>query len=397
MKKEELNGKKVRGFRFDHKKLKRLQYIPKIMDNYIGKIGVIEEYNIIFDSYRVKFENGMSYHYPAELIEQHLVEEPTIEVNYNHISVRICEDNSLIGYFTEDCGITSFGKTFDELLRNLQHAKKAIEEAREKLAKEDLERFEKSLDQSAEEFINDANRNIIDKVDTEGMVNDFLKEVQKELNEIKEVRHKADNGVNISFDSRSSNDLKLESLEKEKLTYSEAAKKEERISNANITKSARLDKKDDIVEEPDEETKAKVERAMKALERGIANSKLNESCIDYGKIEQGYICPQTKQQCDDECCVSGENCHLKTSVALEKPEKTNPLDDLPIIGDGVLMEVSDTGFVWTERYVIGKTKSNFFIAWVNSEDIYCWKYCRPITPKTKITRKEFEQKFEIID
>jgi len=267
------------------------------MDNYIGKIGVIEEYNIIFDSYRVKFENGMSYHYPAERIEHHLVdEEPTIEVDYNNVSVRICEDNSLIGYYTDDCGITSFGKTFDELLRNLQHAKKAIEESRERLAKEDLE----------------------------------------------EVKIKANKGVDISFESKSSNDLKSESL--------------------------------------------------------------NESCIDYGKIEQGYICPQTKQQCDDECCVSAENCHLKTSVALEKPEKTNPLDDLPIIGDGVLMEVSDDMEIWYKRFVFAKY-GNYFLAHDGVEDIRdvsynispkSWIHARPIT-KTKITRKEFESKFEIID
>jgi hypothetical protein len=31
---------------------------------------------------------------------------------------------------------------------------------------------------------------------------------------------------------------------------------------------------------------------------------------------QGYICPQTKIQCDDECCVSVENCHIKTSMGV---------------------------------------------------------------------------------
>jgi predicted nucleotide-binding protein (sugar kinase/HSP70/actin superfamily) len=29
---------------------------------------------------------------------------------------------------------------------------------------------------------------------------------------------------------------------------------------------------------------------------------------------QGYICPITKIQCDDECCVSAENCHIKASI-----------------------------------------------------------------------------------
>lgn len=77
-----------------------------------------------------------------------------------------------------------------------------------------------------------------------------------------------------------------------------------------------------------------------------------------------------------------------------------PLDDLPIIGDGVLMEVSCVEVNhWANRYVIGKTKSGKFLAWVNNQqlDVYIWDFARPITLKTKITRKEFESKFEIID
>jgi hypothetical protein len=75
----------------------------------------------------------------------------------------------------------------------------------------------------------------------------------------------------------------------------------------------------------------------------------------------------------------------------------NPLNDLPIIGDGVLMEVSFTGNRWVERNVFGKSDLGF-LAWHEDKSNIClWKYARPITPKTKITRKEFEQKFEIID
>ena len=253
MKKEELIGKKVRGFRFERGWYNGLQFADEMNNYYIGKVGTIVEYNKTNNRYKVEFEVGY-WLYPAELIEQHLVEEPTIEINYNHISVRICEDNSLIGYYTDDCGITSFGKTFDELLRNLQHAKKAIDEARERLAKEDLE----------------------------------------------EAKIKANKGVDINIDCKSSNDLKLESL--------------------------------------------------------------NRTCIDYGKIEH------------------------------------DPLDDLPIIGDGVLMEVSDDEEKWFERKICGNTKLGLFIAWIEDEGktFYAWKYARPI-PKTKITRKEFETKFEIID
>jgi hypothetical protein len=75
-----------------------------------------------------------------------------------------------------------------------------------------------------------------------------------------------------------------------------------------------------------------------------------------------------------------------------------PLDDLPMIGDGVLMEVSGNDENWFQYNVIGKNKHGFFIAW-DSENFSTnlWKHARPITPKTKITRKEFESKFEIID
>ena len=31
--------------------------------------------------------------------------------------------------------------------------------------------------------------------------------------------------------------------------------------------------------------------------------------------KEGYICPHTKIQCDDECCVSAEDCHITSSLA----------------------------------------------------------------------------------
>lgn len=76
----------------------------------------------------------------------------------------------------------------------------------------------------------------------------------------------------------------------------------------------------------------------------------------------------------------------------------DPLDSIPLIGDGVLMEVSHDGIEWNERYVLGK-RGDYFFAWdkdMDYDDIWRWKHARP-TQKTKITRKEFESKFEIID
>jgi hypothetical protein len=39
-------------------------------------------------------------------------------------------------------------------------------------------------------------------------------------------------------------------------------------------------------------------------------------------FEEGYICPHTKKQCDDECCVNAENCHIKASIGvLSEPKQ----------------------------------------------------------------------------
>jgi hypothetical protein len=275
MKKEELIGKKVRGFRFENGKYCNLDYAIN-MDDYIGKEGVIIEYDSGFNSYGVRFEDGMSYHYPAERIEHHLVdEEPTIEIKEGdyirgfEITHKGFEfTNKYIGLIGK---VTNIGRhSIRVKFTDNEGVWYPKDQAIEHLCNDDMKEFEKSLDQN---------------------------------------------------------------------------------------------------EEPDEETKAKVERAMKALERGIANSKWNESCIDYGKIEH------------------------------------DPLDDLPIIGDGVLMEVGDDEQVWYKRIVFAKY-GKYFLAHDGVENIkkitynICpnlWKYCRPITPKTKISRKEFESKFEIID
>jgi hypothetical protein len=37
----------------------------------------------------------------------------------------------------------------------------------------------------------------------------------------------------------------------------------------------------------------------------------------------GYICPVTKVQCDDECCVSAEDCHIKAWDKITKKEDNN--------------------------------------------------------------------------
>jgi hypothetical protein len=36
----------------------------------------------------------------------------------------------------------------------------------------------------------------------------------------------------------------------------------------------------------------------------------------HNEIYGGYICPRTNLQCDDECCVSAEDCHINASDEL---------------------------------------------------------------------------------
>ncbi len=44
--------------------------------------------------------------------------------------------------------------------------------------------------------------------------------------------------------------------------------------------------------------------------------------------EQGYICPRTNLQCDDECCVNPMDCHIKAGekVFLSNNKQSSSID-----------------------------------------------------------------------
>jgi hypothetical protein len=42
----------------------------------------------------------------------------------------------------------------------------------------------------------------------------------------------------------------------------------------------------------------------------------NETYGSKGSETQGYICPKTKKQCRDECCVSAEDCHILAGIGV---------------------------------------------------------------------------------
>lgn len=72
MKKEDLIGRKVKGFEFE--KTSDGYYYISQMSDYDGKVGVIEEF-VMNDSARVRFKDGTAWIYPIELVYDHLVNE----------------------------------------------------------------------------------------------------------------------------------------------------------------------------------------------------------------------------------------------------------------------------------------------------------------------------------
>lgn len=70
----ELIGRKIKGFKFDG------DYIDG-MDSYIGRIGLITDFISMNGHYKVDFfDYNDSWYYPAELIEDHLIDDE-IKIN----------------------------------------------------------------------------------------------------------------------------------------------------------------------------------------------------------------------------------------------------------------------------------------------------------------------------
>jgi hypothetical protein len=63
--------------------------------------------------------------------------------------------------------------------------------------------------------------------------------------------------------------------------------------------------------------------------KGYKNAHSSSTISEFYKIiipkeetkQEGYICPHTLLQCDDECCVSAEDCHIKEWTYLSEPKQ----------------------------------------------------------------------------
>lgn len=71
---KKLIGRKVKGFKFSNVKHNEIGYF-RSMDECVGCEGEIIKYFDTYNSYLVKFgDNPNTWCYPAELIEQHLID-----------------------------------------------------------------------------------------------------------------------------------------------------------------------------------------------------------------------------------------------------------------------------------------------------------------------------------
>jgi hypothetical protein len=67
-------------------------------------------------------------------------------------------------------------------------------------------------------------------------------------------------------------------------------------------------------------------RNRKTLKLKIMEKKQTAVELLEQQLKEGYICPQTKKQCDDECCVSAEDCHIKASIGILSQPKQETLE-----------------------------------------------------------------------
>lgn len=95
------------------------------------------------------------------------------------------------------------------------------------------------------------------------------------------------------------------------------------------------------------------------------NNRLNNNKMEKQETSKGYICPKTQLQCDDECCVSAEQCHIQESEGLGlKSEMTIEQSSVQWVIDKLTMifayhsrkEMSDETFSWYHSDIVKKAK-----------------------------------------
>lgn len=142
MKKEDLIGKKVKGFKFKTSTHKKLPYNPLRMNTFIGQIGEIISYHEDNDSFKVFFKNkNEKWNYPASLIEEHLVEENKKETN-NKKPRGMCATKKHVEKVKKEI-IETMKKEFEEIQKKQDESwNKRLDEIRKSLFEKTQEYME---------------------------------------------------------------------------------------------------------------------------------------------------------------------------------------------------------------------------------------------------------------
>lgn len=100
------------------------------------------------------------------------------------------------------------------------------------------------------------------------------------------------------------NELQLYYEGKSKLVYYE------------IIEQAKEMEKQQIIDAFDEGQEYEYQYHINNTPKFDSQTYYNETYGSKGSETEGYICPQTKKQCRDECCVSAEDCHIQAGIGI---------------------------------------------------------------------------------
>jgi hypothetical protein len=85
-------------------------------------------------------------------------------------------------------------------------------------------------------------------------------------------------------------------------------------------------------------------------------------------------------------------------ISLIEPHLIPETPEIPQLGEGIEMQVSDDGIEWVKRNVIAKKHDGLYITGHNN--FWAWKYARPIQEVKKYTKEELVEivghDFEIV-
>jgi hypothetical protein len=91
-------------------------------------------------------------------------------------------------------------------------------------------------------------------------------------------------------------------------------------------------------------------------------------------------------QRDDSVRIEFEKDWWNYPISLIEPHLIPETPEIPQLGEGVEMEVSDSGIEWLKRNVIAQMSNGLYIT--GHDNLCAWKHIRPIQEVKKYTKEE---------